>query len=87
MLAVSGALVFGGYQLLAYGWSQIRGSNVGFFALLWPGALKSVPPADGAGSEPSGTAGQPSQGSAGSPGGASGTGTGAIGSAGGPLVH
>ena len=47
MIAVSGALVFGGYQLLVYGWSQVRGSNAGFFDILWPGRFKGALP-DGA---------------------------------------
>ena len=37
MIAVSGALVFAGYQLLVYGWSQVNGANAGFFDILWPG--------------------------------------------------
>ena len=43
MIAVSGALVFGGFQLLVYGWSQVRGSNAGFFDILWPGRYKGNP--------------------------------------------
>jgi hypothetical protein len=86
MLAVPGGLLFMGYQLVCYGWSQVRGQNAGFFDLLWQGRLTGgLPPAD-AGSSASSSS-QPSQGSAGSPGGATGTGTGAIGSSTGPLVH
>ena len=40
MVAVSGALIFIGYQLTVYGWSQIRGENAGFFDILWPGRYK-----------------------------------------------
>lgn len=45
MLAVSGGLLFAGYQLIAYGWSQMRGQNAGFFDLLWPGRLTNGLPA------------------------------------------
>ena len=37
MVAVSGGLLFAGYQLLVYGWSQVNGANAGFFDILWPG--------------------------------------------------
>lgn len=61
MVAVSGALIFAGYQLLAYGWSQLQHSNVGFFDLLWPGRLTApnykAPPDDGSGSSTSGGGG------------------------------
>jgi hypothetical protein len=54
MIAVSGALVFAGYQLLTYGWSQLQHQNVGFFDLLWPGRLTApgytAPAPDGGGS-------------------------------------
>ena len=44
MVAVSGGLIFLGYQLLTYGWSQVRGDNAGFFDLLWPGRYKGPNP-------------------------------------------
>lgn len=43
--------VFGfSYWLLAYGWSQVRGQNAGFFELGWPGAYKGNTPDSGSGS-------------------------------------
>jgi len=47
VIAVSGGLLFIGYQLTVYGWSQVRGSNAGFFDILWPGRFKGAFP-DGA---------------------------------------
>ena len=44
MLAVSGGLIFIGYQLLVYGASQVRGDNAGFFDILWPGRYKGAFP-------------------------------------------
>lgn len=44
MVAVSGVLIFLGYQLTAYGWSQVRGQNAGFFDILWPGRYKGNTP-------------------------------------------
>lgn len=44
MVAVSGALIFIGYQLTVYGWSQIRGQNAGFFDILWPGRYNGNTP-------------------------------------------
>ena len=43
VVAVSGGLMFAGYQLLVYGWSQIQGGNAGFFDILWPGRYKGNP--------------------------------------------
>ena len=40
MVAVSGGLIFLGYQLMVYGWSQVQKSNAGFFDILWPGRYK-----------------------------------------------
>lgn len=37
MVAVSGGLLWLGYWVLSYGWSQVQGSNAGFFDLAWPG--------------------------------------------------
>jgi hypothetical protein len=48
MIAVSGGLVFIGYQLLVYGWSQVNGQNAGFFDILWPGRYKGNTPDSGA---------------------------------------
>ena len=87
MVAISGLLIFAGYQLATYGWSQVRGSNAGFFDILWPGRFAGLNPDKSATAPPTAPSTQPSQGSAGSKGGATGTGTGAIGSSGGPLVH
>ena len=44
MIAVSGGLLFLGYQLMVYGWSQVQGSNAGFFDILWPGRFKGANP-------------------------------------------
>ena len=44
MVAVSGVLILAGYQLVTYGWSQIRGENAGFFDILWPGRYKGNRP-------------------------------------------
>ena len=43
MIAVSGGLIFAGYQLLVYGWSQVNGGNAGFFDILWPGRFTGNP--------------------------------------------
>ncbi len=48
MIAVSGALIFIGYQLTVYGWSQVRGQNAGFFDILWPGRYQGNTPDAGA---------------------------------------
>lgn len=50
MVAVSGGLIFIGYQLMAYGWSQVNGSNAGFFDLLWPGRFTGNSPDSSGGS-------------------------------------
>jgi hypothetical protein len=44
VVAVSGVLIFAGYQLLVYGLDQVRGGNNGFVDLLWPGRFKNVMP-------------------------------------------
>lgn len=44
VVAVSGALIFAGYQLLVYGWSQVNGANAGFFDILWPGRYNGNTP-------------------------------------------
>lgn len=44
MVAVSGGLIFVGYQLMVYGWSQLQGSNAGFFDILWPGRYEGPYP-------------------------------------------
>ncbi len=44
MVAVSGGLIFIGYQLMVYGLSQVRGDNAGFFDILWPGRYKGPSP-------------------------------------------
>ena len=44
MVAVSGGLIFLGYLLLTYGWSQVQGSNAGFFDILWPGRFAGAHP-------------------------------------------
>ena len=48
MVAVSGGLIFLGYQLLVYGWSQVNGQNAGFFDILWPGRYQGNTPDSGA---------------------------------------
>ncbi len=35
-----------GYSVLAYGWSQLRGANVGLFTLMWPGKYDGKPNLD-----------------------------------------
>ncbi len=62
MIAVSGGLIFIGYQLMVYGWSQIHGGNAGFFDLLWPGRYTGLHPDSGSATAP-GTA-QAGQGTA-----------------------
>ena len=47
MIAVSGVIVFAGYQLVVYGWSQLQGQNAGFFDILWPGRYKGNTPDKG----------------------------------------
>lgn len=46
MIAIGGVLIFGGYQLLVYGWDQLTGGNAGFFQILVPGRYKDVAPND-----------------------------------------
>jgi hypothetical protein len=48
MVAVSGGLIFAGYQLLVYGWSQVNHGNAGFFDILWPGRYTGNPLDSGA---------------------------------------
>jgi len=63
MVAVSGALIFAGYQMLVYGWSQVTGSNAGFFQILWPGRYTNVAAPDGKGSSVGSTSGSTALGS------------------------
>ncbi len=35
-----------GYSVLVYGWSQLRGANVGLFTLMWPGKYNGKPAMD-----------------------------------------
>lgn len=80
MIGLGFGLFFGGYWLLTYGFSQVRGCNAGFFSLAWPGSFQGCN-GDAAGS-PGGTSfnnnntsgglatpngGVPKKGSAGSP--------------------
>ena len=58
MIAVSGAIVIAGYQLVAYGWSQLQGQNAGFFDLLWPGRYKGNTPDKGSATSTTTPAGQ-----------------------------
>ena len=51
MIAISGVVVLAGYQLVAFGWSQLHGQNAGFFDILWPGRYKGNTP-DGGSSKP-----------------------------------
>lgn len=44
MVGLAGSIVFIGYTLMAYGWSQIRGSNAGLFDITWPGRFKGANP-------------------------------------------
>lgn len=36
MIGIGFALLFGGYSVLAYGWSQVRGCNAGVLEVIWP---------------------------------------------------
>ena len=47
MIAIGGVIIFGGYQLLVYGWDQITGGNAGFFQILVPGKYTNVAANDG----------------------------------------
>ncbi len=38
-----------GYSLVAYGWSQLQGSNVGLTALMWPGKYNGATNPDSGG--------------------------------------
>lgn len=51
-----------GYWLLAYGWSQIRSCNAGFFEIGWPGAFKGCNPDNPQGSANGPPPGKPSVG-------------------------
>ena len=86
MIAVSGALVFGGYQLLVYGWSQVRGSNAGFFDVLWPGRFKGALPDAAAAAPP---ASPPAANTVGgkTPGGVTITNTQGLGAPSSPILH
>jgi hypothetical protein len=44
VIAVSGVLALAGYQLVAYGWSQLQHGNAGFFDILWPGRYTGLHP-------------------------------------------
>lgn len=60
MVAIGGAIFFGGYQLIAYGWSQLQGQNAGFWDMFWPGRYKGNTPDAGSpagASNPSSNAG------------------------------
>lgn len=49
MVGVGFLVLFAGYSLLTYGWSQIQGSNTGLIGIVWPGAFNGSdddPPAD-----------------------------------------
>ena len=47
MVGLGFGLLLGGYTLLAYGWSQVRGCNAGLAGLIWPGAFKGCNPDSG----------------------------------------
>ena len=47
MVAVSGLLIFAGYQLVVYGWDQLNHGNAGFFQILWPGQADKIAADDG----------------------------------------
>jgi len=54
MTGVGLGVVFLGYWVMTYGWSQLRGCNAGFFAIVWPGssAYTGCEPDAAAGSTP-----------------------------------
>lgn len=49
MLGLGFGLIFAGYTLFAYGFSQVRSQNAGFIEMVWPGKF-SNPAADSGGS-------------------------------------
>ena len=55
MVAISGVMILAGYQLVSYGWSQVRGNNAGFFDILWPGRYTGNTPDGGSSSSSSST--------------------------------
>jgi hypothetical protein len=96
MVAISGLLIFSGYQLMAYGWSQVRGANAGFFDILWPGRYVNVAAPDGGDAgiveTPTGLNDTAAGGTVGkvtptSPAGVPVTGAGGLGSPSSPIVH
>ncbi len=42
MVGLGFGVLFSGYVLLTYGWSQIRGSNATMVQLVWPGSFQNV---------------------------------------------
>ena len=50
MVGLAGAIVFVGYTLLAFGNSQIHGSNAGLFDITWPGRFSGANSDSGSGS-------------------------------------
>lgn len=50
MVGLGIGVFFVGYSVLAYGWSQLRGCNAGFFDLIWPGRFTGCNPDTGGGS-------------------------------------
>ena len=44
MVGLGFGLGFGGYLLLTYGWSQLRGCNASFVSLAWPNSFNGCNP-------------------------------------------
>ena len=44
MVGLGFGVFFGGYLLLSYGWSQLRGCNSSFVSLAWPGSFNGCNP-------------------------------------------
>ena len=65
MVGLGFGVFFGGYLLLSYGWSQLRGCNASFISLAWPSpnGFQGCNP-DPPGTPPTQTYGLPSGGAA-----------------------
>lgn len=51
---IGSAIGWGGYLLIAYGWSQVRGCNIGLRDLAWPGRTIACNPDTPRGAQTSG---------------------------------
>ena len=55
MIGLGFVVLFGGYAVMTYGWSQLRGSNASFVSLVWPGSFKGASADTGGASSSSST--------------------------------